>query len=107
MVNICGCNDILTLADALGRERPLREPEIAIVERAVQRSRELPLRPIWSVHEDRALLKADRQRIPKPLIAARIGRSVDSVKSRLRVIKKRDVAMRAPRGRERAKCEVW
>ena len=79
---------VVYLAEALGRERPLSEVESRILGRAIRRDRGDFRR--WTPDDDRRLLKAHKARIRVSEIAVTLGRTEDSVYTRLRDLKKRE-----------------
>lgn len=79
---------VVYLAEALGRVRELTEIESRILGRAINRERGLFRR--WTTDEDRRLMKAHWARIRVSEIAQTLHRTEDSVRTRLRDLKKRE-----------------
>lgn len=77
---------VIYLAEALGRERALSEPESRILERAIRAER--PCRRAWSPGDDRALMKMHKAKRGAVEMAKVLKRSEMACYKRLHQLKK-------------------
>lgn len=79
---------VVYLAEALGRVRELTDIESRILHRAIRRDAGQFRR--WTQDEDRRLLRMSKSRIRVAEMAVTLSRTEDSVRTRLRDLRKRE-----------------
>lgn len=87
-------NAVAYFADALSRERPLTSEETDRLCAAMGCD---GTRRMWKAADDRNLLRMKRQRLTAQEIADKLGRTVWSVRSRVRTLRAKGKMSRSPR----------